>query len=133
MNCERRFFISLLLVSLSLVLLACGSSTSSPDGPPGSLTCPGGGAPVATMSVAVQDFSFNPPCIVVPAGSTVTWTNIGMPTHTVTSDSGAPVTFDSGALGTSGTFSFTFASPGTINYHCIPHQSIGMVGTVIVQ
>jgi hypothetical protein len=38
-----------------------------------------------------------------------------MPTHTVTSDTGAPVTFDSGALGSGGTFTFTFANPGTVN------------------
>jgi len=97
------------------------------------LTCPGGGTPVATTSVTVVDFSFEPACIVVAAGSTVTWTNTGMPIHTVTSDSGAPVTFDSGALGSNGTFTFTFTSPGIVNYHCIPHQSLGMVGTVIVQ
>jgi plastocyanin len=56
-----------------------------------------------------------------------------MANHTVTSDTGAPVTFDSGALGSGGTFTFTFASPGTVNYHCTPHAGIGMVGTVIVQ
>lgn len=27
---------------------------------------------------------------------------------------------------------FTFASTGTFGYHCIPHQSMGMVGTVQV-
>jgi plastocyanin len=41
--------------------------------------------------------------------------------------------FDSGALGSGGAFTFTFASPGTVNYHCIVHQTSGMVGTVIVQ
>lgn len=122
------------LVLGSLVLAGCGSSTSAPsDGSNTGLTCPKGGAPVATMSVGVQDFSFNPACIVVPAGSAVTWTNSGMASHTVTSDTGAPVTFDSGALGSGGTFTFTFASPGTVNYHCTPHAGIGMVGTVIVQ
>jgi plastocyanin len=55
-----------------------------------------------------------------------------MSNHTVTSDNGAPVTFDSGALGRAGTFSFTFPSPGTVNYHCVPHEGIGMIGTVIV-
>jgi plastocyanin len=120
------------LVLGSLLLAGCGSSNSAPNDS-GGLTCPTGGAPVATTSVTVQDFSFNPACIVVPAGSAVTWTNSGMANHTVTSDTGAPVTFDSGALGSGGTFTFTFASPGTVNYHCTPHAGIGMVGTVIVQ
>lgn len=116
------------LVLGGLLLAGCGSSPSAPSG-----TCPTGGAPLAATSVTVQDFSFNPACIVVPAGSTVTWTNTGMPTHTVTSDTGAPVTFDSDPLGSGGAFTFTFANPGTVNYHCIPHQGLGMVGTVIVQ
>jgi plastocyanin len=94
--------------------------------------CENGGTPVATTAVAVEDFKFVPPCISVSAGSTVTWTNTGMPMHTVTSDTGAPATFNSGALGTGGTFTFTFPSAGTVNYHCIPHASIGMKGTVIV-
>ncbi|HEY3358730.1 MAG TPA: plastocyanin/azurin family copper-binding protein [Polyangia bacterium] len=107
------------------------AATPPPDA--AARTCPGGGAPVATIAVTVADFHFTPPCITVAAGATVTWTNTGMPIHTVTSDAGAPVTFNSGALGTGGTFSFTFPTPGVVGYHCIPHQSIGMVGTVIVQ
>ncbi|HJX62464.1 MAG TPA: plastocyanin/azurin family copper-binding protein [Polyangia bacterium] len=129
------FSLSFLLVG-TVVLSACGSSNSSTPSDSGTvsgLTCPKGGAPVATTSVTVADFRFTPDCIVVSAGSTVTWTNTGMPIHTVTSDTGALVSFDSGPLGSGGTFPFTFASPGTVNYHCIPHQSQGMVGTVIVQ
>jgi len=128
MGSLRVLCVGMSLVLGSLLLAGCGSSTSAPAG-----TCPKGGAPVATTSVTVQDFSFDPACIVVQAGATVTWTNTGMPIHTVTSDTGAPVTFDSGALGSGGAFTFTFANPGTVNYHCIVHQSGGMVGTVIVQ
>jgi plastocyanin len=113
-----------LCVVASLGLYACSSTSSS--------TCSPSSA-VATTSITVRDYSFNPSCVRVPAGSTVTWTNVGMASHTVTSDSGAPVAFDSGALGDGGTFSFTFTSPGTVNYYCIPHQSLGMVGTVFVQ
>jgi plastocyanin len=129
MGSLRGLSVGMSLVLGSLLMVGCGSSNSAPNDS-GGLTCPKGGAPVATTSVTVQDFSFNPACIVVQAGATVTWTNTGMPTHTVTSDTG---TFDSGALGNGGTFTFTFASPGTVNYHCIPHQGLGMVGTVIVQ
>jgi plastocyanin len=135
MGYSRAFSLSVLLVS-SVVLSACGSSNSSTPSDSGTvsgLTCPNGHAAVAKTQVTVADFSFTPDCIVVPAGSTVTWTNTGMPTHTVTSDTGAPVTFDSGPLGSAGVFHWTFADPGMVNYHCTVHQSLGMVGTVIVQ
>lgn len=128
-------------VSLALGILAssaCGSGTSTGPGGSGGttgggLTCVKGDTPVSTNAVTVRDYVFDPDCIVVAAGSTVTWTNVGTPIHTVTSDPGAPVTFDSRALGAAGTFKFTFANPGTINYYCIPHESMGMKGTVIVQ
>jgi plastocyanin len=135
MGYSRAFSLSILLVG-SLVLSACGSSNSSTPSDSGTgsgLTCPKGGSPVATTSVTVADFSFTPECIVVSAGSTVTWTNTGVPVHSVTSDTGAPLTFDSGPLGSAGIFHWTFDSPGTVNYHCSVHQSLGMVGTVMVQ
>jgi len=113
----------------TLVLSACGSGMSAPA----SGTCRGGGEPTATTSVTVVDFAFDPACITIAPGATVTWTNTGMPVHTVTSDPGAPVTFDSGSLGTSGIFTQTFANAGTVNYHCTVHQSLGMVGTIIVK
>ena len=115
---------------------SCGSgSSATTDAAP---TDSGGGGctaatAVAAIDVTVSDFKFTPACIKVTAGETVTWTNTGMPVHTVTSDSGAPVTFDSGALGSGGTFHFTFLAAGTVDYHCIPHQSLGMVGTVVVE
>jgi hypothetical protein len=34
--------------------------------------------------------------------------------------------------GTDGTFSFTFEEPGTYDYFCIPHESMGMIGSVTV-
>jgi plastocyanin len=133
MGSSRESSVGVLLVLASLVLSACGSSNSSTPSDSGTvtgLTCPNGHAAVAKTEVTVADFSFTPDCIVVTAGSIVTWTNTGMPAHTVTSDTGA---FDSGPLGNAGVFHFTFSDPGTFNYHCIPHQSLGMTGTVIVQ
>ena len=34
--------------------------------------------------------------------------------------------------GSGGTFSFTFDEPGTYDYFCIPHEDLGMVGSVTV-
>jgi plastocyanin len=106
-------------------LVGCGSSN-------GSSGCTASNA-AATTSVTVKDFSFDPSCIKIAASDMVTWTNTGLPIHTVTSDSGAPETFDSGSLGTGGTFQHTFTAAETVNYHCTVHVSMGMVGTVIAQ
>jgi hypothetical protein len=40
--------------------------------------------------------------------------------------------WDSGMIegGSGGTFSFTFEEPGTYDYFCIPHESMGMIGSV---
>jgi hypothetical protein len=34
--------------------------------------------------------------------------------------------------GSGGTFSYTFEEPGRYDYYCIPHESLGMVGSVTV-
>jgi plastocyanin len=40
----------------------------------------------------------------------------------------------SGGLLTEGeTFSVTFSEPGTYEYFCIPHEQVGMTGTIIVE
>ncbi|WP_232700665.1 plastocyanin/azurin family copper-binding protein [Halobacterium wangiae] len=39
--------------------------------------------------------------------------------------------FDSGVI-SSGGFEHTFEEPGTYDYYCIPHKSVGMVGRIVV-
>ena len=81
-----------------------------------------------TMSITIQNFSFQPATVTVPAGTTVTWTNMDSTTHTSTSDTGA---WDSGSIPQGHSFSFTFTQVGTFPYHCAIHPN--MHGTVIVQ
>jgi plastocyanin len=77
--------------------------------------------------------TFEPNVVTVPVGSTVTWANQGSAPHTVTGEG-----FDSGndpstwIMG-GGSFSFTFTAPGTYNYVCVPHEALGMAGTIVVQ
>lgn len=40
--------------------------------------------------------------------------------------------FDSGTISTGG-FEHTFETPGTYDYYCIPHKSMGMVGRIVVE
>ena len=68
-------------------------------------------------------------------GRTVEWTWKSN-THSVTS--GDPTTgtpdglFDSEIQNKPFTFSYTFTSPGTFDYFCVPHRALGMIGTVTV-
>lgn len=86
-------------------------------------------APVADgLHVEIGNFNFTPAELVVPVGSTVTWTNTDDAPHTVTS---TDKTLNSPSLNTDGQFSFTFTSPGTYAYFCAIHPF--MTGKVVVQ
>jgi len=76
--------------------------------------------------------AYEPNPLTVNLGGTVVWRNNDEVPHTVTSDppSGELSSGNIAALG--GTFSRTFMTAGTFNYHCaIPNHA--MQGTVIVQ
>jgi plastocyanin len=93
----------------------------------------GNGGNPGQNEIWMQSNTFNPATKTISAGTTITWTNKESATHTVTSGlSGNPTgIFASTDLGVNGTFSFTFNTPGTIEYFCIHHA--GMRGTIIVQ
>lgn len=78
-------------------------------------------------AVSIVDFAFDPATIEIPAGATVTWTNLGRGPHTV-SDTGD---FNSGLLAPGATFSLTFNEPGAYPYFCKIHPD-RMMGTVVV-
>jgi plastocyanin len=81
----------------------------------------------ADVSVNIVNFAFAPTPLTVPVGTTVVWTNQDFVVHTVTSDTGV---WDSGSLSQGQSFPYTFKTPGTYAYHCIPHPY--MMGTVTV-
>jgi plastocyanin len=83
-------------------------------------------ASAATVNVEFQ--AFNPVPVQVLPGETVEWDNVSERTHTVTADDGS---FDSGDLDPATQFSVTFASAGTVAYHCTKHA--GMIGEVDVE
>jgi plastocyanin len=92
---------------------------------------PSVGAQGQEVTVRMEDNFFAPANITVEPGTTVTWVQSGDNAHTTTSYDGL---WDSGLLegGSEETFSFTFDEPGTYDYFCIPHEDLGMVGTVTV-
>ena len=81
-----------------------------------------------SAEVKIDNFSFGPATITVPAGTTVTWTNRDDIPHTVVSDDKV---FKSKALDTDEKFSYTFSKPGTYPYFCSIHPK--MTGKVVVQ
>jgi plastocyanin len=98
-------------------------------------SCGGGAAgraddasPVATTTVELpKSYRFAPVAIVVPVGSTVTWTNHDDFTHNVTLPDGSPVlTMSPGA-----SVSHVFDTAGTYDYMCSLHPK-DMRGRVVV-
>lgn len=93
----------------------------------GSTTPADSPAPQGGTAVAISDFKFNPATLTVPVGTTVTWTNNDEEPHTIAAKDGS---FHSPGLDTHGTYSFTFATPGSYDYICSIHPF--MTGTVVV-
>ena len=79
--------------------------------------------------MTVVNNAYNPGSKAVGVGATVTWAwdTSCHGSHSVTSNTGA---FGS-AVQESGTYSFTFTSPGVYAYHCMVHGA-AMSGTVTV-
>jgi plastocyanin len=78
--------------------------------------------------VTIDNFTFSPAEIAVPAGATVTFVNGDDIPHTVAAVNKA---FRSRAMDTDETYSFTFATPGVYDYFCALHPH--MQGRVIVK
>jgi plastocyanin len=82
-----------------------------------------------SQQVKIDNFTFAPGAVTVPAGTTVQWVNRDDIPHTVVSDD--KITFKSKALDTDDNFSYTFSKPGTYSYFCSIHPK--MTGKVVVE
>jgi plastocyanin len=91
-----------------------------------------------------DQLTFEPKKIEVSVGAKVTWKNAGKIAHTVTADKSKAADpslvsipagtkeWDSGLVNGAESYARTFEKPGTYRYICIPHEGVGMVGTVVV-
>jgi plastocyanin len=100
--------------SVVVLLLAGCATTRVADLPPN--------------TVVIEGFAYVPPEITVALGTEVTWKNNQIIPHTVTA---RDRTFDSGSLGSGGTFKRKFDRAGTAEYSCAFHPN--MVGKVVVR
>jgi len=74
--------------------------------------------------VTLAGFAFKPRTLTIKKGTTVTWTNQDLVTHTVTADADSALNFSSPSLSRGDTYQLTFNSLGTFNYHCSPHPQM---------
>ena len=85
---------------------------------------------VATATMGVDDFAFEPACIQVPVGTAVTFLNAGEEPNDIAADAAQVDPFDSGLIPSDAAFRHTFAIAGTIVVHSTFYA--GMTATVIV-
>ncbi len=83
-----------------------------------------------------MEMAFKPKFLRIEPGDTVTWVNTAAMDHNViTFPNGHPKGsegFESPYLSQKGdSWSYTFTAPGTYEYHCLPHLSFGMHGSVV--
>lgn len=131
--------------------LACGGGGGGGSGTPTSPATPSTpttpspatpSTPAAPSTVTVENNAFTPATLTVAPGSTVTWTwdtcttgydPYGGSTSTCVDHS---VVWDAGGTSSptqsQGTYSRTFSTAGTYNYHCAIHGT-AMSGKVVVQ
>ena len=77
---------------------------------------------------------FDPVGLAVDPGTTVRF-EVESGSHSATAYEdripAAATPFDSGTL-SEGAFEHAFETPGTYDYHCVPHESMGMTGRIVV-
>lgn len=124
-------------VALLAAWLGCFSEAPDTTGPPD-------GEVAATVQM-MPSLQFGPATVTIKAGQAVRWHNASGFSHTATADPGLAANpadvqlptgaqaFNSGELTAGSDYVHTFTVPGEYHYFCIPHETSGMVGTVIVQ
>ena len=80
-----------------------------------------------TQSGDTMSLRYDPSSMSVSAGTTITWTNNGSTAITVTSPDGL---FDSDSIAPGSSFSYTFDTPGSYRYFCVPFPHMKGVITV---
>lgn len=137
------------LTRRSLLRAAAGASAVA-AGSGSAAAQDGGETHVVDMT---DELIFDPDSITIAPGDTVVWENVGQIGHSVTayeadqpegvefwssgdleSEEAARSAYPSqGDLAGGESYEHTFEGTGTYPYFCIPHESVGMLGEIIVQ
>lgn len=110
-----------LLLATTALVAACGDDDDA--------TAADGDA--AAAEVTIERSRFEPRELTVAPGTEVTFENLDLASHTVTSAEGSDLAFASGSLGEGAVFTQTFDEPGTYDYFCEVHPT--MRGSVSVE
>jgi plastocyanin len=124
---------------------ATGATSASASATPQSATAPAAPAVASPVVIKMTDqFKFDPDTVTIPKGTTVEWQSSGTQPHTVTFDPAkamdkshvvlptAVTPFDSGLIDVGKSYKYTFTVAGEYHYICIPHEAMGMLGTIKV-
>ena len=122
----------ILVIGAFSASLGCSSNSPTYGGGGGGNAC----TPTATQ-VCMMNLAFSPSDLTIAHGTTVTWKNGDAVNHMVAGAIGSADTYNSSFIGQGGTFSHTFATPGTFPYYCTIHgvdgsPPTGMKGTITV-
>jgi len=101
MKTRSFLFIGALVVVIFLIL-SCYKNKSSYNSTSG------------TSKITITSSAYSPASLTVVSGATVTWTNNDSTAHTVTTEDGA---INSGDIAPGSSYSKTFMTTGTYNYH----------------
>ena len=120
----------------SAAIICAAAATPTPGGPTltPTATATGSVTPTGGTAISIQNNSFIPSTLTVAVGTTVTWKNNDLITHTVKSGNpGAPASpLQSGPLNSTATYQFTFQAAGVYPFFCEIH-GVAMTGSITVQ
>ncbi len=116
----KMIIISLFIIFVVLSMTGCTQDQKTEDKKDDGKDAP------KNVTVTIEDFSFNPSEVTIAEGGTVKWVNEDDAAHTVVSEG-----FDSDEFGKGESYSFTFLTPGEVEYGCSIHPY--MEGKVIVK
>lgn len=77
-----------------------------------------------TYQVEIRAMQYVPASLTVEVGDTITWTNIDVLPHTVTSGIPSPAAFDSKEVAAKQRWSITVSASGNYNYVCTYHPTM---------
>ena len=116
-----------LLVGIAIPLVGCGGGGGTDS--TSAATASSGAASSGAEAVTIADYTYKPAKIVVPAGTTIEFSNEDSTPHTATSkQSGA---FETGSIDTGKSAKIVLEKPGTYAYFCAFHPF--MKGTITVE
>jgi plastocyanin len=139
---RRRFLGTATTAGVALTLAGCTGLLGDDSSDVADYSLPAASERVEVAMGPERTNRFDPEIVHVETGGTVTWTNESG-THSATAyhpDNGEPgrvpadaASWDTDVIRASDrSGSHTFETPGVYDYFCIPHESLGMVGTVVV-